>query len=135
MVHYIHLERPKESVSSGDEDITGESREQAERYFYEPLVKLTRTKVAVSREREKPAFHRCSVAHLHFFIAPFGNVQRSSSSSPNVEVDGRRHCCSTLNHDFRPSIYTCLSDSTCLRSLEYLSFIHRLFDDSISSMI
>lgn len=41
----------KESVSSGDEDITGEPREQPERYFYERLVKLTRTKVAASRRK------------------------------------------------------------------------------------
>lgn len=42
---------PKESVSSGDEDITGEPREQPERYFYERLVKLTRTEVAASRRK------------------------------------------------------------------------------------
>ena len=73
MVHYIHLERLKESVSSGDEDITGEPRELAERYFYERLVKLTRAEVAGSRgprEGEKPAFHRSSVARPPFLYCP-----------------------------------------------------------------
>lgn len=45
------------------------SRESlAERYFYERLVKLTRTEVAESRgprKGEKPAFHRCSPPFLY----------------------------------------------------------------------
>lgn len=60
MVHYIHLETPKESVSGGDEDITGGPGEQAERYFYERLVKLTRTKVAASDSRWLASIFYCS---------------------------------------------------------------------------
>lgn len=67
---------PKESVSSGDEDITGEPREQPERYFYERLVKLTRTKVAVSRrkgrnQRSTDARWLASIFFSFSFFLPF----------------------------------------------------------------